>query len=759
MGGSKKDGQTIGYNYYFSILFGLGRQVNEVRTIMVADKIAWQGPSGCSGAVQAIQKPELFGGEKKEGGIQGPFRILLGDKDQILPGNGSANCGGSGPYKGVRVLKAVKTVIGGLMGEFRGATMIWFDGLISSLNPYPKEWSFRVRRYSAGWYNNECWYPHKSVIFLAGGKVHSMNPAHIIYQCLTDPQWGRGLPASLIDENSFIYAANALCAEGFGLCIPWQRKEELDQFIGIVQEYIDALIYPDPETGKMSIRLLRDDYVAADLPMFGPSSGLLDITEDESSGSDEIFNEMIGQGFDPITKTEFTVRVHNLAARQSQGAPNAQQRDLSGIATRDLMARVLQRDLRKMCSGLKRFTVVLDRSGFKLRPGMPFKVGDSRRGIEQVVLRAIEIADQSFRDGKITIKCMEDVFGLPDTSYVTVDDSSWTPPSTEAVPATAQAIYEANYRDVLRRAGLSNTDTLTSSDAVFGVVALSPNPTMYQYDLDTRATGEADYTSTGASFTGAATLVDAITILQTTFEVTGETSFAADIEGQVIVVDDEQMELLTYDDTTHMVTVKRGVGDTVPQPHAAAATLWTIDDDFATDARTYLSGETVEALVLTRTSSDLLDPADATLMTLDLVGRQARPYPPAKVTVDGVEALTLTGLHAAPVIDWVHRDRLLQEDQAVGYDEASVGPEAGTTYNVNIYANDNTTLLSAHTGLAAGPFTYDATLRAADGDPNRIYVEIESVRDGLTSYQSQRFKVTLAGGGYGLGYGLDYGGT
>jgi hypothetical protein len=71
MGGSKKDGQTIGYNYYFSILFGLGRQVNEVRTIMVADKIAWQGPSGCSGAVQAIQKPELFGGEKKEGGIQG----------------------------------------------------------------------------------------------------------------------------------------------------------------------------------------------------------------------------------------------------------------------------------------------------------------------------------------------------------------------------------------------------------------------------------------------------------------------------------------------------------------------------------------------------------------------------------------------------------------------------------------------------------------------------------------------------------------
>jgi hypothetical protein len=74
MGG--KGGQTIGYHYYFSILFGIGRQVNELRTIMVADKIAWEG-TVLRGDVQAIKKPDLFGGEKKEGGIQGPFRIFF----------------------------------------------------------------------------------------------------------------------------------------------------------------------------------------------------------------------------------------------------------------------------------------------------------------------------------------------------------------------------------------------------------------------------------------------------------------------------------------------------------------------------------------------------------------------------------------------------------------------------------------------------------------------------------------------------------
>jgi hypothetical protein len=390
--------------------------------------------------------------------------------------------------------------------------------------------------------------------------------------------------------------------KGFGLCLPWQRKEELDEFIGIIQEYIDALVYPDPETGKMSIRLLRDDYVAADLPLF---------TLERPARHHRRRVVRFGRNFQrddrsglrPDHEDEFTVRVHNLAARQSQGAPNAQQRDLSGIATRDLMARVLQRDLRKMCSGLKRFTVVLDRSGFKLRPGMPFKVSDPRRGIEQVVLRAIEIADQSFRDGKITIKCMEDVFGLPDTSYVTVDDSSWTPPTTEAVPASAQAIYEANYRDVLRRAGSSNTDTLSRAMRCSASSRCRrTRPCISSTSILER--GRASRTTRARAAASPAQRRSSTTSRSCRRRSKSPARpFARTLEGRHRHRQRAD-GTVTYDDVTHMVTVKRGVGDTVPRPHAAAATLWTIDDDFASDARTYLSGESVEALVLTRTSSD-----------------------------------------------------------------------------------------------------------------------------------------------------------
>lgn len=759
MGGSKK--QTIGYHYMFDILFGLCRgPINDFRTIMVADKIAWEGPL-CNGDVQAIQKPNLFGGEKKEGGVQGPFRVFFGAEDQVLPGSGSANCGSSGPKKGTQTLPAVKTAIGGRVSEFRGTTMLWFSGLVSSMNPYPKEWSFRVRRYSAGWHGGTAWYVAKAVIFMGAGKIHAMNPAHIIYECLTNPLWGRGLPASYIDENSFVYAANTLCNEGFGLCFAWQRTEEIDQFIELVQKHIGSVLYADPETGKMTLRLIRNDYVAADLPTFTPTTGLLDITEDDASSQDEIFSEIIGTGRDPIKNEDFQVRVHNLAARQSQDGPNTNKVDYTGIPTRDLMARVLQRDLQVHASGLKKLSVVLDRAGWQIRPGMCFRVSDTRRGIANMVLRAGEITDQSFRDGKITIKAVQDVYGLPATSYVTPVETTWTPPATIALPAVAERLVEANYRDIYIQVGEAQAGTLDATEAYAGTVAVSPNSVMYEYALAIRAQGEAAFDASEIGpFTGAATLVDAITPLQTSVAITGAVNFTSDVVGQVILVDNEQMGVTAFDTVTGVLTVKRGVADTVPAAHAAAASVWAQEEDFVASTRSFAAGEIVEAKVLTRTSSDELPEASAALLSLAMTGRQARPYPPANVTVEGFSIFaTLPPEIPEPDIVWVHRDRVLQGDQIVGHAEASIGPEAGTTYTIRVYNSDfPTVVIRTVAGIAGTTWVYDLASQAADGSPASVWIELESVRDGLASHQRYRFFVALQAG-YGLGYGMNYGGA
>lgn len=162
--------------------------------------------------------------------------------------------------------------------------------------------------------------------------------------------------------------------------------------------------------------------------------------------------------------------------------------------------------------------------------------------------------------------------------------------------------------------------------------------------------------------------------------------------------------------------------------------------------------------MLSKTSSDVLDLADADENTITLAARQARPYPPADVKVDGVLAYNIVGEHNEPVFTWAHRDRKLQADSLLDHQEASVGPEDGTTYTIRIYHFVTDALLNTYDGIAGDTWTYDAAMQALDAATGTVRVELESERDGLASYQKYSFTVILQSG-YGYGYGLNYGGA
>lgn len=747
MGGKSKS-QTIGYRYFMSILSGLCRgPVNEFVAIQAAEKSAWTGQI-TTNTLSAINKPDLFGGEKKEGGIQGPFYLAMGADNQVLPGAQGS-------------LPSVKATIGtGTVSEMRGVVTLWFDGMVSAMNPYIKEWRFRVRRWSAGWWQNTPWYPEKSLILLNGGQIKAMNGAHIIYECCTNPLWGRGLPETKLDLNSFVYAANQLCDEGFGICLAWYRKEDIDVFISKICDLIGAVLYTDRETGLVVLRLVRDDYDPDTLPLFTPDSGLLDIKEDDSGSADSSYNEVIGTGRDPITNQDFQMRAQNLASFQAQQAVSSLDQDYRGIPTKELLARIVLRDLRANAVGLKKYTVVLDRRGWRIAPGMPFRISDPKRNIGNIVLRAGEIDDGNMLDGRITIKTVQDVFGLPSTSYVEPAPPGWQPPPTVALPALEQRLIESSYRDVYRQEGAADAEAEPDDATFVGTMAVAPNNTSYQYDLATKAEGEPDYEvqATG-SFTGNAKLADNITAVQTEVELTDLQSFDTGNVGQALYIGEELVRLDAFDEGTATATITRGVGDTIPQPHLAGARLWTVDDDLVSDNRQYTEGETVYAKVLTRISSDVLALDDAAEMSLELIGRQGRPYPPADVQVDGESIFNLTGENGEPVVTWASRNRITQADQLVGHFDASVAGEEGTTYNIRVYnLDDPDTPIREVTGITDLTWTYDAAMQAADNPTTVIHIELESERDGLVSWQHYNFQVILKSG-WGYTWGLNWGGA
>lgn len=182
MGKGSSKNQTIGFRYYMSLLSGLCRgPIDELVEIEVGGDSAWNGHACSIDETEFINAPNLFGGDKKEGGIQGPFALFQGRRNQVLPDSrqytGQKAPGGvlGGAFQAVlsggnvtRTLPNVKASIGGLVPDMRGVVCVWYDGLVSAMNPYLKEWKFRVRRSQSGWYGGKAWYAAKATIWLGG---------------------------------------------------------------------------------------------------------------------------------------------------------------------------------------------------------------------------------------------------------------------------------------------------------------------------------------------------------------------------------------------------------------------------------------------------------------------------------------------------------------------------------------------------------------------------------------------------------------
>lgn len=741
--GAKK--QTIGYNYLFSIHMGIGRgPVNEIAEIRVGDVTLIDTPICIAegGQLVTLNKPDLFGGEQKEGGIKGPMYVYNGARDQVLQPALNSNVG---------KLPAIADMLGGDVPNFRGVVSIWYDGLVCSLNPYPKEWSFRIRRSTAGWWNESPWYPAKATIVLEsnGKPIFAMNPAHMLYEINTNPEWGRGMPPEVINENSYINAANQLCDERFGLCIPWFRQEGIKDFIPVIINHIGAVQYIDRSTGQLTLRLIRADYVEADLPLYTPDTGLLAIEDDDASGEDTAYNEIIVKGFDPTTKEAIALRYHNLASIDALGEIISNTVEYNGLPTRDLVARVAQREAMLQLP-LRRMTLTMDRRAWRIAPGMPFKISHPGKGIANMVVRAGEITDGTLINGQVQIKVVQDVFAMPSTTYIQPTDPIWTPPNMQAVASPESRLLEANYRDYYRRSEAADREALSVGTSIVGMVAKAPpNVSNQGYDIATKVSLEDDYeTFFNGGFTAWLTLKDSLLPLdaEMTVEEANIDAFMLEFQpGMVAQIDDEQLQIETFDPDTGIAAVRRGVADTLPQNHMAGETIWLVDDEIVSDGKEYEDGETVYGKALTRTSTDLLDIYEAEESSVQVDQRVMRPYPPGNLKVDGVSVYLVNGEHPEPVLTWAHRDRIVQADQAIGHGEGSVGPEVGTTYTIRVFdLVDDAYALREDTGIVGDNWTYTADMQYEDGNPLAVWIEIESVRDELVSHFYYRFVLTIA---------------
>lgn len=569
----------------------------------------------------------------------------------------------------------------------------------------------------------------------AGGVV-AMNPAHIIYQCLTDDEWGMGYDDSILDLDSFAAAADTFHAEGMGLSLLWSRQDTIESFVQVVLDHAGAVLGEDRRTGKILLTPIRGDYDLEDLPHFSDTLGnIVSLQRFERGTPADAFNELTVSFTDGLTGKTGGVTVQNLAAIQAAGRVISQSRDYPGFPTLDLAARAAMRDLLAATAGLSRWKLTVNRDGYSLLPGKVIKASWSDDGIVEMPLRVLQVDYGSLTDGKVQLECAEDVFGLPETVYVKPQAPGWTDPSGPPQASPAIAALEVPYRELLQVLGTAETAALASDAGYVAAVAARPPGFSLNFRLYARTGADpyedvaaGDWCPTGALAASLAPSGTAVTL-------TGASALDRVKVGELAMLGEgagaELVRIDAIDVGTSALTLGRGCADTVPRAWPAGTRFWAIDQYGAGSPTEYVEGETVDLKVLSMSGQGLLPELSAPGVSVELAARQVRPYPPGRLRFDdelGTDVAYPVDLVGELTVHWAHRDRLLQHDQLVDASEASIGPEAGTTYTVRYYLDDVLVETeSGLTGTSTTPYTY-----SGDGLGR---VEVEALRDGHSSWQ------------------------
>lgn len=726
-GGGKSKKQTIGYKYFMSLHQALCRgPIDEIVQIDIGGKKAF--PLLRRGQTETIKAPGtyrieaelLFGGEKREGGVKGNLQVLMGGPSQILP-------------------EWIKRILPPDPPAFRGVTSLFFDGLICAMNPYPKPWKFRVRRALAGW-DGPPIAPDLAKITMGNtGAVIGYNGAHIIYECATNRAWGRGLPREMIDLASFEAAAQTLYNEGFGLCLKYNRKTEIDDFVGTVVQHIGASIFTHRGTGLLTLKLIRKDYTPSEVPLFTYTSGLLKVPKPERVSRENCPNEVIVKFFDPLGMQERSVRAHNLASIDALGEYVTTTMDYPGCPTFGLAARLAERDLNASTEATLRFNgITLDRRGAKLNPGEVFRISAPDLGYENLILRAAKVAESGSHKGEIVVDALIDVFSLPSNSFVDEEPEGWVPPDGSVQAPARRRIGESSWRTLAMNLGRADLKEVTPSECYLVASASKPTSLSLSLKMAVRETGSNFVTLDEQGSFGPSVLLSAgVGPYETVFPVLESSWIEPDLAvvGEAAAIGNEMVRIDAITSTS--ITVARGVEDTIPQTHGVGASLLFTDSSGIASTVEYTEGESVDVKLLSTTTSEESALTEVPTDTYVFTGRQNRPYPPGNVKLNGVLGFEAANLGTSLTVTWANRNRLTQGDQLIAHTDSNIAPEPLQTTTVEVRVNG--VVIRSASGLSGGSWSYTEQMSYDDGDPTLIELRVFSSRDGVRSSRTYAF--------------------
>jgi hypothetical protein len=550
-----------------------------------------------------------------------------------------------------------------------------------------------------------------------------------------------------------VVAADALFDELFGLSVTWSREGPLVDFINEILRHIDAVLYVDRTTGKFVLKLVRDDYSVSNLVALDESN-VVSVANANRPAIADLVSTVTVNFYDRSTGEQGSVTRHNLSLQQvQQGGGGATTASYPACTSGPLAARLCQRDLVSLSTPLLSCQIEVGRIAEQLNIGDAFILDWPDLEINSLVMRVQQLTLGSSSKQTIVIDALEDVFALPgpQESGGNGQGGIWTDPITVGVlPSTPRVVTEIPYYELARFFGAGYLLDVLTSDSDAGFLLASGG----RQGSETNARLEVD---AGAGYEDGETLdfcpiafaASDIARTDTIIYITGQIDIDLVEAVSIAQIGDElvRVDLVEQDSTgAYLVTIGRGILDTVPAIHSAGDSIVFWGYDYSSDGVQYTASDELDVIMRTQLGSSVLAYDDAPVDTLVLDSRAIRPYAPGDLRVDGVSYPPLSSIggvfyDGSHTITWKHRDRLQQtSDVPEDYTATNIGPEAGTTYRLDVYATlDDETESAMFTISGISGNSYVLSMSASEPAPDNsvsVHFTVTAVRGGYDSWQS-----------------------
>jgi hypothetical protein len=628
---SKK--MTIGYKYYMGVQLGIchGPDVT-LREVWFDDDKAWSGQV-TSGSF-TINKPDLFGGEESGGGVQGTVSF----------------------YNGGLLQKAnayLQRVVGvDLVSGLRGVCYAVLEQFYIGNTETPAKVSFVCSRFPKSPGGN-------TTLEVIGDDA---NPAYVIHELLTDKRFGASISATLVDLATIEACAQTLKDEGYGVSGAVDSAKQASAVIDDILKVINGSLVTDAATGKLKLKLAREDYVIAELPALD-ASNIKGVSNFNRGSLDTAVNEVkikymsIADGF-----TERTATAQNLGLRIHKGDSDGVSYDYMSISTGALAAKVAQRELRPLSVPLASCIVECNRSMYDIEMLDVVTLDWPPLDVQGLVMRVMSVDVGSLNDSSIKLTLSQDVFGVQNTVYADGGERTWTKPVFEPVDPTSILVVEAP-SIFNETAGLTRT-----------LMVLAEQPAAGQnYKLITRQGIESWSEQGDYPFTPVFQLTEALPASPATLAtgpiISGDISMLDNYSQNenrealgILYVNGEWLSYETFtiltSSTAQLKNVRRALFGSTAKAHLPGTKVWAVSEGYGITQGQFAPGSAVYLKTLVKTQTRRQTEPEAVERSFVVKAVNDLVFPPARVLVNGVAGGEISGFAE---VTWRYRSGGEQE--------------------------------------------------------------------------------------------------